>query len=523
MAKKDNTTLIVEDIPPSPIPISFYTIYYALKSVFPDQVDLIFSGIKKIFVVKGKEFEDITIGISKNNYLVINQNFWDKYITTYDALKTLLTHELYHYILGDIYTLLTKDDDPEYQLKNLANNLAMDSRINAAICNIHPEFSPDKFMIEFFDDEKCQKDYLLKILRPGSFLDPGDENEAKLIPFYNEFYSEDKICSHHKLAEVVEELLRKDPRMQKGQGIKIKLLGSHGQDAGEEGKSIEELTEEDLKDAGSIEIDLSGLTREQLEELKQAQQKGNSQLNRESSINGENNLPASIKDAVLDALSTQLQAGHSNQVATVLINTCREITEKFDINRFKKMAFDNIFHNVRSQARVKVGSYSTSPILPARYNNFDLIKIALDIPVPFYKTKKYTAHFDKNLLPIYLDVSGSTNPYIDEIVRLIANVSNELDYVWGFSDFIHKHTIKELDEGKITTSGGTDFDCVLDHAEKEQFEHIVVITDGYASSRRTERPKWLKSVVTILFGGATRHNWFTEMYDNTHMIEEVKI
>jgi len=514
MGKKNNTTVEIEEIPESPIPISFYSIYYALKAVFPDQADLIFSGIKKIYVVND-EMVFNTIGISKDRNLIINKKFWNMYVTDYDSLKTLLTHELYHYVLGDIYSLLTEDDDPEYQIKNMANNIAMDSRINAAICNIHPQISPESFFSRMYDKEKCDEFYMHKILTPGSTLDPDDENEAQLIPFYEKFYSEDDICAHHDLAEVVERLLRKDPRMKGKNKVKIKLLGAHGQ------KGIEDISEEDLKNADIIEIDLSGLTKEQLEELKKAQQAGKKQEERQEGINGGNT--NNIKEALLDAISSQLQAGQSSNVAQTLINTCREITEKFDINRFKKMAFDNIFHNVRSQARIKVGSYSTSPILPVRYNNFDLIKIALDIPVPFYKTRKYVSHFDKNLLPIYLDVSGSTTPYLPEIVRLIANVSEELDYVWGFSNIIHKHSIKDLDEGKITTTGGTDFDCVLDHAEKEQFEHIVVITDGYADTRRQGKPEWLKSVVTILFGGATKQNYFTVEYQNTHMIEEVKI
>lgn len=517
MDKKDNNTLEIDkrNIPDSPIPISFYSIYYALKSVFPDQADLIFSGIKKIYVTNNEMLFN-TIGITKDKNLIINKTFWNTFVLDHDSLKTLLTHELYHYVLGDIYSLLTEEDDKEYELKNAANNIAMDSRINAAICNIHPEINPQDFFVRLYDDKKCEEFYLHKILRPGSKLDPNDLNESQVIPFYNKFYSEQDICSHRDLAKVVEELLRKDPNMKGKNKLKIKLLGSHGQDA------LENLSEEDLKNADVIEIDMSGLTREQLEELKKAQKAGQAQEERQQNINGgqENN----IKEALLDAISSALQAGKSSQIAQTLINTCREITEKFDINRFKKMAFDNIFHNVRSQARIKTGTYSTSPILPVRYNNFDLIKIALDIPVPFYKTKKYVNHFDKNLLPIYLDVSGSTTPYLPEIVRLIANVSEQLDYVWGFSNIIHKHTIKDLDEGKITTTGGTDFDCVLDHAEKEQFEHIVVITDGYASTRRgDQRPQWLKSVVTILFGGATKQNYFTELYENTHMIDEVKI
>jgi len=130
---------------------------------------------------------------------------------------------------------------------------------------------------------------------------------------------------------------------------------------------------------------------------------------------------------------------------------------------------------------------------------------------------------DKNLLPIYLDVSGSTYSYLPEIITLISNVSDKLDYIWGFSTQVVKHTIDDLVKRNIKSTGGTCFKCIIKHAIENNFKHIVVITDGDASNPFTGKISDIESVVTILFGYANKQNYFSKHYENTHLIEEVKI
>lgn len=502
-------------IEPSPLSISYYTIYRALKKLFPDQAHLIFAGIKKIFIVNTPSFP--TLGISAEGSLFINETFWHKHIRSDNDLQTFIAHELFHYTSADVFSIVTEKDTKDYQLINMANNIAMDSRINALICNLFPQIIPENVFRKFYNEEMIQKDWLHKLLAPGYNFDHNKNVEEKGFgEIYNSFYDSEVMKPHHILADKVIEVLKKRPGKKT---LKISLLGSHGM-------NIDDLTEEDMKDIDAIEVDMSGVSKEQLDKMKEDINKAAKEQAQEEKVEGgERSTKDKLKSAIHDMLAGEAgrQAGKSSQLAHTLIRQAIEVTEKFDIARFKKMAFDNIFHNVRSQARVKIGSYSTSPMLPSSFNKTDLIKIAAGIPVPIFKTKRYAYKFDKNLLPIYLDVSGSTNPFLPEIVRLIANVSNELDYVWGFSTEIHMHNMEELEQGKLKTTGGTDFDCVIDHAEQNKFEHIVVITDGEAYTRRKGKPEFLKSVVTILFGYSRKDNYFSVEYGNTHSIEEVKI
>jgi len=480
--------------------ISYGLIFDVLEDVFPDHAYLILKCITRLVTIRTDNPMLSTMGITREGTLFVNETFWEKHITSKDRLKTVLTHELEHSISGDINSLLEYNKDPEAEIKNMANNIAMDSRINAHIINAFT-FNSTDFFTSFYNDELCDKDVLNKLLRPNSKF--GNTEEEKLIkPFYDQFYKEKDLCDHSGLYEVVLDILKKREAGKKK--IYVKLIGAHG--AG--GK---ELTEKDLEGAEVIEI--------HVDELKKAQQDKMNNVPKPDTPAG------GIKDAVIDYLSeiSSHEAGHGSTITTSMLNSSLRITEKFDLAKFKHLAFNEIFHNIRKQARVKIGKYTQSPLIPKRLTTSDYLRVGMDFPPVMYKSPKYVFKTDKALLPIYLDVSGSTTPYLPEIIQLLANISNELDYVWGFSDLIHKHTKEDLQQNRIHSTGGTDFNCVVDHAIENNYKHIVVLTDGYASCRFQGRIPSIQSVVTILFGPNNKENYFSKVYNNTFDIEEVKL
>ena len=63
-----------------------------------------------------------------------------------------------------------------------------------------------------------------------------------------------------------------------------------------------------------------------------------------------------------------------------------------------------------------------------------------------------------------------------------------------------------LMEGKIQTSYGTDFDCVAESALDNNYDKLIVITDGYASMKPENQQELLKrrvKILTILYGGGS--------------------
>lgn len=512
MAGQINSLSLGNLLPPNPLPLNYYTIFTVLEDLFPDHYAIIFNAIKKIIVIKDNpNFK--SMGINSKGYLVISKEFWDEHMIDPDALKTVLLHELLHHISGDVFNIETDKTQKDYQLRHEADNLAMDTRINAFICQYKPEINPEKFLVSFYTPLE-KEDFLFKLLKPASIFND-DPQQKKLLPHYNKCYNTEDLCSHHDLSDEILKILKSRPAAQ--QQIVIKIIGLHGSgdpSAGEDSNIS--------PDAKVIEIDVSKCSDKEKEEMEEKiKEQLENQLDDGSSKEGKEALSKAILDAI--AQESAQSCGKGSRLMQSVIADCLNVTEKFDLARFKKLAFDNIFHNVRSQARQRVGSYTTVPYIPAKIYTSDIIRIAAGVPPILYKTNKFVYKTDKNLLPIYLDVSGSTMPYLPEIVKLIANVSTELDFVWGFSDYIHKHTMQDLLDRKITSSGGTSFQCIIDHVIENQYKHFVVITDGDGYQKHAGPIPGVESVVTILFGYARKNNYFSEQYDNTHMIDEVKI
>lgn len=485
-------------ITPNPLPISYNTIFSALNYLFPDHSPLILAAIKKIIVITKDNQNFSTMGINKYGHLYISSKFWDQHMHNYDALCTVLFHELLHHVSGDVFNVKPVTDDKEYELRNMADLYAMDARINSFIMITRPDINPDIFLTSFYTPLE-EQDCLFKILKPFSKFNLSNKEEKMLIQEYNHIYSSDYLENHKPMSDIVYDILKKRPKNKQN----IVLIGLHGEQ--------DSLSEEELKDA--VVIDCSSLSKKDKQKIEDA-------LKEAAKDGSSPTLGNTIKDIIVEQSAG---AGKGSKLQEYLIAPTLEITEKFDLSRFKKLAFDNIFHNVRSQAREKVGSYSTVPYVPSKLFTSDIVKLAMNYIPTMFKTYKYTNKINKNLLPIYLDVSGSTMAYLPDIIKLIANVSNELDYVWGFSDFIHKHTIQDLQAGKIKSSGGTSFDCIIEHVIEQQFKHFVVITDGDGYTKQQGKLANVESVVTILFGYSNKNNYFSKNYDNTHLIEEVTV
>jgi hypothetical protein len=513
---------------PVPLKLNFYTIFRALSELFPDNAFLIFNAIKNIVLIKDEIPGFSTMGIDRKGNLYVHIDFWNTWMTNISALKTVLMHELLHYVSGDIYTLKTEEDSKDYKLENLADMIAMDSRINAFINTtvyhsrqedarkVVPTyqdnnlFTPYTFFHAFYNESVIESDFLNKLLVPGSVFRKNVIDEINLSKYYGLFYSNNEFGCHKALSRVILDILKKRNKEQQNK-TNIILIGSHGEDG-------EEIDLESLDPNTTIIINKdSDLDDKEKNQIKQ--HRSYSEEDKEEDF--------SIKQSAREALKGLAKAFGSNSKAKNLVSKyiadSLNVTEKFDIERFKKFAFDSIFSNVRNQAKRCIGTWKTSPVMPNILSVSDTIKEAFDYPTMFFKRKKNIYTMDKNLLPIYLDVSGSTYSYLPEIITLISNVSDKLDYIWGFSTQVVKHTMEDLVNRNIKSTGGTCFKCVIQHAIENEFKHIVVITDGDASNPFTGKISDIESVVTILFGYANKQNYFSKHYENTHSIEEVKI
>lgn len=80
---------------------------------------------------------------------------------------------------------------------------------------------------------------------------------------------------------------------------------------------------------------------------------------------------------------------------------------------------------------------------------------------------------------VYLDVSGSMNAEMPQIIALLGRLSRYIRRpFWAFSTVVAPALIED-GQLKTTTSGGTSMSCVLEHLAATKPDAAVVVTDGY--------------------------------------------
>ena len=125
-------------------------------------------------------------------------------------------------------------------------------------------------------------------------------------------------------------------------------------------------------------------------------------------------------------------------------------------------------------------------------------------------------------LAVYLDVSGSVNDRLPEIVGVLSSLRAELTSIFLFSNKVVEVPFKALLTGHIQTTYGTDFDCIAESILERSLDKAVILTDGYAGlngDKQAELKKRKLQALTILFGGKTDCEEFAPFGDVVQLSE----
>lgn len=148
-------------------------------------------------------------------------------------------------------------------------------------------------------------------------------------------------------------------------------------------------------------------------------------------------------------------------------------------------------------------SLGVSPI-PLNPSKRDFVLLAAGIPPFHYHNRTNRVVQKERGLAVYLDVSGSVNDHLPEIIGILQSLRNELTTLFQFSNAVVETPFKALLRGEIQTTYGTDFDCVADSIIEHGYDKAVILTDGYAymdGEKQTALKKRGLRALTILFGG----------------------
>ena len=345
---------------------------------------------------------------------------------------------------------------------NELNNIACDAIINAAITKIFPYQSNEGQLFK----KLYQTEGIETILRPEC-----SKVVNKFSGLYKNLYHptpETKLTTGNVILDL--KIL--------GDRIKVKtvtLLGSHGNGKISEGDSLDNLPMDTL---------------------------------------------GRIAGEIGEQISKRKQAGYSNTLTNFIMNiikSCYTLKREMLKNFITRNKLDKFKEFGRKDTR------RCSPI-PLSPSKGDIVKLAAGI-YPMYFHNRFQRQISKDKgLAIYLDVSGSVNEYLPDIIGVLNSFRNELTTIFQFSNKVVETSFGNLLRGKIETTYGTDFDCIAESILDREFEKAVVITDGYASlgSKNAQKLKDVGiRILTILFDDADSC-FDLEHFGPTIKLEDIK-
>ncbi len=115
-----------------------------------------------------------------------------------------------------------------------------------------------------------------------------------------------------------------------------------------------------------------------------------------------------------------------------------------------------------------------------RLGRSEALSLALGCTPLFWTAPLEQEIEDDQRVQLYVDGSGSMDEQLPFLFRLCTALEDHVgDRVHVFSNQVSTALLGDLAEGRYETTGGTDFDCILDHALEQRYRRILVLTDGY--------------------------------------------
>jgi hypothetical protein len=403
-----------------------------------------------------------TAGINAQGVMRYNPSFAQRYVTSPADLFCLITHELMHPMFGHFV----------YEGSQL-ENIGADAFINATISLLFARHSGSGALFRQF----YKPVGLEGLLRPGSEM-----HQSRYARLYQSFY--ENHCAGQKLStgEVIQALKVLTPTVEVPSAV---LLGNHGKSG-----ACPNVPTEGTGDAPLPAFPADTLSRIAEDLRRVAQRPGGHQAGY-----GE-----ALFDLFLEVLKTHMS------LRRALLD---QFTTLQKVDKFRRMV---------NQPRIGV---SPIPIQPSKR---DFVLLAAGVPPFHYHNVAYRQAIEERGLAVYLDVSGSVNQHLPEIIGLLRSLGTELKTIFLFSNKIVEVPFRTLLAGKVQTTCGTDFDCIAEHVLANRFDKAVILTDGYARMTE-ENQEQLKATafraLTVLFSDRTDSPEFQSFGDVVQLIDVV--
>ena len=319
-------------------------------------------------------------------------------------------------------------------------NIACDAIINSVISNLFAEASGSGALFRRIYPERD----LPAILRPDSEL-----RFSRYERLYEYLHPRAKQQTRLSAGEIIQTLRALVPSAP----MNILLLGSHGS-AGAKGEGRE----------GISAVTVQGISKDFLAKLP-------------GTSNG-----AGCWDHLKDLLVEVLKTKKTIRQSLLTGYTTRRKLEGF-------------FDEGQRMRRI------TSPF-PTNPSRRDLVLLSAGVWPGFFRNRQPEIVRRQKGIAVFLDVSGSVNDYLPQIIGILSGLRDRIRTVHLFSNTVVEVPFSTVCKGQVQTTYGTDFDCIAKAILAKEYERAVVITDGYGGLKEENSAALTKAgshILTILF------------------------
>lgn len=417
------------------------------------------------FIRKTVATKDGTAAIDRNGTLYYCPTWFKEHVTSPSKFRDVVMHELMHPVIGD----MSRDMGP---LPNLAGDIVINSMLYTL------GLSPCELQETFYSPRS----------EPECLLRPNSKPPAKLLGIYASVYPGAFRDTHgiqtcENPLQIMQALQVMYPNEE--DLSKVQLLGGHlGQDPSEtvDGEKIDP---DQFGMPGEIIGDIADICADIAEKIKEA--------------NG---------------------GGYGDRLSEMVFNIIKS-RARFKSKLLKEFETRNVANRLVHYFKSTIVSRS---MIPTRVSKSEASKIVMGVPPLYYKRKYTSNNNDKSGIALYLDVSGSVYYELPKIIGLFDCMRDQIQAIYTFSNKVVTITYRDLIEGKIQTTGGTDFNCVINHAVENRHAKILVMTDGDASVTDDTKRLAIRSIPKIgvvYFGNYTTVNWLEEHYGCKFVLNDI--
>ena len=387
--------------------------------------------------------------------LKINPIFCTEHANTKEKMTMLILHEMHHIVLG--HTRLFARATP-------LDNLVFDAVINAMLCQAYPDPASTALFRDLYDD----KHPLYCFLRPASgwsptgfaVTPPALRKFPELAALHRRLYKTG--CTYSELREAL---------CNSGLVIEVDmkvLIGGHDDDAN-----------------GSDERNLQSVSPALASVIQKVVGKWPSSVM----------LPKSSLD--------DLFATHTIKVPKTKRDSLRRL--------IRKVSVTGKTGDVRRRDLSLMSIQSPIPRCDRRGMVLRAIGGRQIMHSHQIEHRKITPNGER--VHVYMDVSGSMTKLIPPLYGAIRDCSDcVFPKVHLFSTIVSDVTLKELAEGKVNSTGGTDISCVVRHMQENKVQRAVIVTDGHVGTVTAAELSVLNGVFigTALTGAGGSRNQMAE-------------